>query len=167
MEQKPNVPHIVQYDKSYSLCTGCHSCELMCALTHDGVTGPKHNRIWCELGKIDEMFHTIYACAQCEDHPCYDACPKKDAAMCMDPGTGVVYINEEFCIGCGLCAKKCKMTPSRINLIKSKERKERKAKKCDLCRGRAEGPACVEHCPARCIGLSSQPLPYDPEEVSK
>ena len=164
MRNDSTCTHIIQYCKEYSLCTGCHSCELMCALTHDGITGPTHNRIWCELGKIDEMIHHIYACQHCDDHPCYEACPKKDKAMCIDTETGVVYINENECIGCGLCAKKCKFTPSRINLIKDKDRKKRKAKKCDLCRGRKEGPACVEHCPARCIGLSNEPLPYETDE---
>ncbi len=156
--------HIIQYKKEYSLCTGCHSCELMCALSHDLVTGPSHNRIWCELGNIDELFHAIYSCQHCDDHPCYNACPKKDKAMIIDPETQIVYINEEACIGCGLCARNCKFTPSRINLVKSKDKTKRKAKKCDLCRTRPEGPACIEHCPARCLGLSSEPLPYNEDE---
>lgn len=148
------MSHIIQYPKEYSLCTGCHSCEMVCSLVHDGVVGPGRGRIVSYLGDIREMIHTIAACEQCEDHPCYDACPKKDKAMCIDSETGIVYINEEECIGCGLCAKKCKLEPSRINMVKSKDRSKRKAKKCDLCRGREGGPVCIEHCPAKCIGLS-------------
>lgn len=73
--------------------------------------------------------------------------------MCIDE-RGIVYINEEACIGCGLCRKACVMDPPRINLVKSKDRAQRKAKKCDLCRGREEGPACIQWCPVRCLYIS-------------
>ena len=157
------LPHIVQYPRTYSQCTGCHSCELACSLTHEGVTGPDYGRIFCQLGDLKTMIHTVVSCQHCDDHPCYNACPKKDKAMCIDEN-GIVYINEEFCIGCGLCQKNCKYTPSRINLVKSKDKSKRKAKKCDLCRNRQEGPACVQYCPALCLGVSTDDLPYEINE---
>ena len=80
--------------------------------------------------------------------------------MCVDED-GIVYINEEECIGCGLCAKNCKLTPPRITM----DKKNRKAHKCDLCRGREGGPQCIKECPVVCIGLASDPLPYDPEKL--
>lgn len=153
-------PHIVQYPKEYSLCTGCGSCELMCSLIHDGVTGPEHGRIKVRHGKLTKIVHSIEACQQCEDHPCYEACPLKDKAMKINE-YGIVYIVEEACIGCGKCAKFCKCSPSRINLVRSKERTLRKGKKCDLCYGRPGGPACIEFCPSKCLGLSTDPLPYE------
>jgi Fe-S-cluster-containing hydrogenase component 2 len=105
---------------------------------------------------MTEDMHKIFSCQQCADHPCYDACPKKDSAMCIDGETGVVYVDAENCIGCKLCWKACPFEPKRIafNLDQS-----RKALKCDLCRTRPEGPACVEYCQVRCIGLSDQPVP--------
>ena len=152
--------HIIQYPDEYSHCIGCSSCELFCALTHDGVTGPCHGGIKLAFGKLSQLKHTVYVCEQCEDHPCYEACPKKDKAMCVDEN-GIVYINEDECIGCGICAKKCKLTPSRITM----DRKNRKAHKCDLCRTREDGPVCIKRCPVVCLGLASQPLPYDPETL--
>lgn len=152
--------HIVQYPDAYSHCIGCSSCELFCALVHDGVTGPCHGGIKVELGRLDQLKHTVYVCEHCEDHPCYEACPKKDQAMCVDEN-GTVYINEDECIGCGLCAKKCKLTPSRITM----DKKNRKAHKCDLCRTREGGPQCIKECPVVCLGLASDPLPYDPETL--
>ena len=69
----PENNHIIQYPKEYSTCTGCHSCQLVCVLTHDGVAGLEQGRIHCEMGKVNEMLHTVYACQQCADHPCYEA----------------------------------------------------------------------------------------------
>jgi Fe-S-cluster-containing dehydrogenase component len=104
------------------------------------------------------MIHEVLACKHCADHPCYEKCPQKEEAMKIDEN-GIVYVDDEFCIGCGLCAKACTYTPSRINMVKSSDKDMRKAKKCDLCRNRKEGPACIEWCPVRCIGLSDRPLP--------
>lgn len=154
-ELKDYGDHIVQYSPDYSLCAGCESCTIMCGLIHDGCTGHNNGRIRVDLGTVD-MIHRVLSCQQCNDHPCYEACPRKDEAMCIDPSTGIVYIEEEKCIGCGLCQKNCKFTPSRIGIKKAKVRKEWKAVKCDLCRGREGGPACIEWCPVKCIGLSSQ-----------
>lgn len=145
--------HIVQYVPDYSFCAGCTSCEVVCTLTHDGLVSPCHNRIFVSRDNRS-MVHTILACQQCADHPCYDKCPKKGQAMKIDDNN-IVYIDENECIGCGLCAKACVFTPSRINMVVSTDKSKRKAKKCDLCRTRAEGPACVEWCPVRCIGLSA------------
>jgi Fe-S-cluster-containing dehydrogenase component len=97
----------------------------------------------------------------CDDHPCYEKCPKKGEAMKIDDD-GIVYVVEEACIGCGLCARNCKYTPTRINLVKSADKTKRKAKKCDLCRTREEGPACVQWCPVRCIGVKGDPMPESP-----
>lgn len=144
--------HIVQYSPDYSFCAGCTSCEVVCTLTHDGLVSPSYNRIFVNRDNRS-MVHTVQACQHCADHPCYEKCPKKDQAMRIDENN-IVFIDESHCIGCGLCMKACVFTPSRINMVKSADKTKRKAKKCDLCRTRPEGPACVEWCPVRCIGLS-------------
>jgi len=158
-EERSYGRHIVQYPMEYSLCAGCTSCEIVCTLTHDGLVSPSYNRIFVERGTYS-MVHNILACQHCSDHPCYNACPKKDKAMRIDENN-IVYVVEDECIGCGLCAKNCAFQPSRINMVKSADRKQRKAKKCDLCRTRPEGPACVQWCPVRCIGLSDDPIPWE------
>ena len=149
--------HIVQYPADYSLCAGCGSCEAVCGLTHDGMTGPLIKRIFLERDTtMTEDMHKIYTCQQCVDHPCYDACPKKGEAMLKDHDTGIVYIEQDKCTGCALCYKACPFEPKRISLHPDKPRK---ALKCDLCRTRPEGPACIEYCQVRCIGLSDAPMP--------
>lgn len=153
--------HVIMYDKFYSLCEGCGSCKIVCALAHDGVTGPYHGAIKLNLDLTwDHMYQGVYTCQHCLDHPCYDACPKKDEAMCIDEN-GIVYVNEENCIGCRKCERACSQTPSRIVYDKT----NRKVRKCDLCRTRADGPQCIKYCPVRCLGLSDDPLPYDLDRI--
>ena len=146
--------HIVQAPPEYSFCAGCNTCEIVCSLTHDGLVGPCYNRIFVEKN-TRMMYHTIHSCQHCTDHPCYEACPKKGEAMTIS-SDGMVLIIEENCIGCGLCKKACAFDPPRINLVKSPDRALRKAKKCDLCKTREEGPACVQWCPVRCIEIRNE-----------
>jgi len=144
--------HIVQSPPEVSFCAGCSACEIVCSLVHDGVVGHAYSRIFVNKG-TRSMVSTIYSCQHCLDHPCYEACPRKDQAMCLDEN-GIVYINEEHCIGCKRCIKACVFDPPRINYVHSKDKTKRKAKKCDLCRTRPEGPACIEFCQVSCLGLS-------------
>jgi Fe-S-cluster-containing dehydrogenase component len=148
-EERRYGRHVAQRPPEYSFCAGCESCGAVCSLTRDGVVGPAYNRLFVERN-IRTMVHTVHSCRQCSDHPCYEKCPKKGDAMRVDEN-GIVYIVEDACIGCGACARACVFEPPRINFIKELPKNLRKARKCDLCRDRAEGPACVEWCPVRCI----------------
>jgi len=142
---------IVQTPAEESFCAGCNSCEIICALVHEGEVSPANKRLFVHRN-IRTMVHTVYTCRHCEDHPCYIACPKKDKAMKIDEN-GIVIIDESECVGCGACYKACKLDPPRINYVKDLPREKRKAKKCDMCAARDNGPACVEWCPVRCIEL--------------
>ena len=57
--------HIIQYPASYSLCLGCQSCDLVCSLIHDGVTGPTHGRIRVEQPDYKNLQFHVLACQQC------------------------------------------------------------------------------------------------------
>ena len=153
--------HIVQYPPEVSLCAGCTSCEAVCAMVHDGTVSPSLSRIQVERGTVS-MIHTIHSCQQCKDHPCYTACPKKDKAMCIDEELGICYVVAEECVGCQLCVKACPFEPKRIRMNLDKPRG--KAIKCDMCRTRPEGPACLEFCQVRCIGKSEDPVPENTME---
>ena len=51
---------------------------------------------------------TVYqdTCRQCAHPvPCANACPQ--GAIHVDPKTGAHYVDEDKCIGCGLCQKAC------------------------------------------------------------
>jgi Fe-S-cluster-containing dehydrogenase component len=112
--------HVIQYPDDISFCAGCSACEIVCGLVHEGVSSPSVKRIFLERGEKQSLQHAVLTCQHCDDHPCYEKCPKQDLAMCIDE-KGIVYINQDECIGCGLCAKACKFEPSRINFNKKTE----------------------------------------------
>lgn len=124
-----------------NLCAGCGVCGLMCAFFHEKEYG--HSLARNEL--VRDPFNADYAfyvCQQCTSPNCYFACPKKDAALCVDKKTGVKYVNTAECLGCGSCSEACPFTPPRANVHPVKQ----VSFKCDLCRGRKNGPICVEYC---------------------
>jgi len=88
------------------------------------------------------------ACYQCTDPVCMMDCPT--GAITRDLGTLEVTINEPTCIGCSNCANRCPW--GNIVMFETEEKRPdgkpvEIATKCDLCIGRAEGPACVQMCP--------------------
>jgi Fe-S-cluster-containing hydrogenase component 2 len=132
-------PKRILHDRS--ACTGCGQCELYCSLYHEGEQGPALSRCEIDGDRLDLEFK-LYVCRQCISPHCYEACPLKDTALCIDRTTGVTYIDAQACDGCGLCIQACPFTPSRIKM----HPRNQVAFKCDLCRSREEGPVCVEFC---------------------
>lgn len=129
-------------------CTACGICEVACSLWHEGTAGPASAR----TNIIRDAFtakHSQISCQQCLYPGCYYACPSRDKALCIDSATGARYINEDECNGCGLCIDACPFDPPRIKF----NEKKKVAFKCDLCRGREEGPVCVEYCPFQALTL--------------
>ncbi|MBL7063411.1 MAG: 4Fe-4S dicluster domain-containing protein [Anaerolineae bacterium] len=130
-------------------CTGCGTCELMCALYHEGVGGPALSRARVVRYPLVAEFHFL-VCQQCPAPSCYFACPSMDGALCIDEETGARYVNEDKCIGCSQCVEACPFDPPRVMYNEEKG----VAFKCDLCRGREEGPICVEYCPVEALRLA-------------
>ena len=123
------------------LCTACGTCELMCSLSHYGVASPAKSRVQITYNPFQDIIKG-HICRQCGSPKCYNVCPLADEALCIDQSSGARYINEDICIGCGSCINACPFKPSNIKLDDEKS----VAFKCDLCRGRAGGPICVEYC---------------------
>ena len=123
------------------LCTGCGTCELMCSLYHEGVTGREFSRAEVVEFHFNDRIE-FHICKQCPYPSCYFACPLRDTALCVDDETGARYIDEDECTGCGECMDACPLKPPRIKLHSEKD----VAFKCDLCKDRADGPICVEYC---------------------
>ena len=121
-------------------CTRCDECVRACADAHEG--NPKFVR----EGVRFRNFSVPTACFQCTDPVCMIGCPT--GAITRPLGTFEVAIDPQTCIGCGNCVKRCPW--GNIHSIPyDSPRGDRidLATKCDLCLGRADGPACVQMCP--------------------
>jgi len=146
-----------------SLCVRCDQCETACAATHGNVS-----RLDREAGATFEGLHVPTSCRHCEHPHCMKECPPD--AIHRAPN-GEVYI-DDTCIGCGNCERNCPYgviqmgvaedtTPSLWQWLvlgrgsapgkpvakKANKDEVKKAVKCDMCRGRDQGPACVQACP--------------------
>lgn len=135
------VPGSTRIVHDPNICAGCGVCGLMCAFYHEKEYGYSlaRNELVRDPFNASYSFHV---CQQCKSPNCYLACPKKDVALRIDPKTGVKYVNLAECMGCGSCSSACPFTPPRANVLPAKK----VALKCDLCRGRKNGPICVEYC---------------------
>src|SRR6056297_1700281 len=166
-------------------CVGCHACVISCkgwntenygAPLSDqdpygaDPSGTFLNRVHSyEIQPNDgpaQVVHFPKSCLHCEDAPCVTVCPTGASYKRVEDG--IVLVNEDACIGCGLCAWACPYGAREMDPT------ENVMKKCTLCVDRIYNehipeedrvPACVRTCPAgaRHFGDLS-----DPEsEVSK
>jgi len=124
-------------------CQGCASCMLACSLIHEGVESLSLSRIQIMQNPFASFPGdlTVEPCRQCVDPACVKVCPT--GALKADAKYGNVrMVDKEECIGCGSCVEACPFEVSRINF----DQEMNKAIKCDLCKDRRGGPACVETC---------------------
>ncbi len=128
-------------------CTRCDACVRACADAHDGVT-----RLIREGLRFDKYL-VATSCRQCRDPLCMVGCP----VGAIRRRNSLEVIIENWCIGCGLCAKNCpygniNMHPftvlenDPVNTGRQMAVVKQKATSCDLCTDLAE-PSCVYACP--------------------
>jgi electron transport protein HydN len=123
----------------------------MCALFHEGVGGPATARIRLQRDPFDGI-SVVHACRQCDRPECYLACPLPGEAFVICERTGARHVDAEACIGCGECVDACPFEPPRVDLDAETDI----ARKCDLCREREGGPACVAYCPVDALRFVSR-----------
>jgi CRP-like cAMP-binding protein/Fe-S-cluster-containing dehydrogenase component len=128
-------------------CTRCDACVNACADAHDGVT-----RLVRE-GLRFENFLVATSCRQCRDPLCMVGCPVGSIRR----RNSLEVIIEDWCIGCGLCARNCPygninlhpfevMSEDPDHAGRRKAVVQQKATSCDLCTHLKE-PSCVYACP--------------------
>lgn len=133
-------------------CTGCLSCEAVCALARAGI----HDRSAASIRVSLDIFrgsHSHLWCRHCSAPSCTEACPS--GAMSVDPSTGIASVDRERCISCGACARAC---PFGVLFMWDRERWPAK---CDLCGG---SPRCVDACRFGVIGYLESVKPGDGPE---
>ena len=152
-------------------CVGCHACVISCkgwntenygAPLSDqdpygaDPTGTFLNRVHSyEVQPPDgtaQLIHFPKSCLHCEDAPCVTVCPT--GASYKRAEDGIVLVNEDACIGCGLCAWACPYGAREMDAA------ARVMKKCTLCVDRIYNenlpeedrvPACVRTCPSNAL----------------
>ncbi len=123
----------------YEKCTGCRLCELVCAVSHDGISNPARSRIRVMKWEAEGLYIPM-TCQQCQDAPCLNVCPVK--AISQDEEMGRVTVDYDVCIGCRACVSVCPFGAMKFNTI------DRRILKCDVCDG---DPQCVRFCEVNAV----------------
>ena len=132
----------------YQKCTGCRLCELVCAVSHDGISNPARSRIRVMKWEAEGLYIPM-SCQQCQDAPCMNVCPVK--AVSRDDEMGRISVDYDACIGCRSCVGVCPFGAMSFNVI------DKQVFKCDLCDG---DPQCVRFCDVKAVDL------IEPEDLS-
>ena len=105
-------------------CVGCHACVVNCKewntggygapLSDQNAFGDDPSGSWLNRvhtyevqpeGAPAQIVHFPRSCLHCEDAPCVTVCPT--GASYKRSEDGIVLVDEDWCIGCGLCAWSC------------------------------------------------------------
>jgi Fe-S-cluster-containing dehydrogenase component len=149
-------------------CVGCHACATACKSWNDkGHPGPLSDLApygaapegaWLNRvhsfeagdGACSRTVHFPRSCLHCAEPACVTVCPT--GASYKRTEDGIVLVNAELCIGCGLCAWACPYGARELDPL------EKVMRKCTLCIDRIYNtelpeaerqPACVMACPTR------------------
>jgi formate dehydrogenase iron-sulfur subunit len=154
-----------------STCIGCKACEVACQEWNDlpnlrtqqtGTyqTWPTLAADFWNLIKFREQtlsdggFAWLMRkdqCMHCADPGCLKACPAPGAIVQYE--NGIVDVNPEQCIGCGMCETGCPFDVPRFSQSTGK------MAKCTLCVDRVDvglEPACVKACPTGCLHFGTK-----------
>lgn len=124
-------------------CSGCGTCELICAIKRENAYNPRSSRI--KILRLYQLLNMAVTCRQCEDAPCVTACPQD--CLVQSEKTGIILVNEEKCDCCGWCIQACPYGAISVNPEKDT------VIICDQCDG---DPQCVEWCPEKALDLVSK-----------
>jgi formate dehydrogenase iron-sulfur subunit len=154
-----------------STCIGCKACEVACQEWNDlptlktqqvgsYQTLPSLNASFWNLIKFHEQdlpggglawLMRKDQCMHCADPGCLRACPAPGAIVQYE--NGIVDVNADACIGCGLCATGCPFDVPRF------DGRTGKMAKCTLCVDRVTvglEPACIKACPTGCLQFGTK-----------
>ncbi len=123
-------------------CVGCHACTIACKM--ENATPASCFNTWVEEWDVGEYPNVSRAklpklCNHCTDAPCVPVCPV-EATYAVDGG--MVVVDKEKCIGCGLCMTACPYDARYMGA-------DQKVGKCTLCIQRVNAglaPECVSTC---------------------
>ena len=126
-------------------CIGCRTCEVACAVAHQDERSGLSAQNFTPRVRVEKNgeLSTAILCHQCEDAPCANVCP----VGAIQRDNAVWYVDRRLCIGCKSCMVACPY--GAMTVLANGNGVQ--ALKCDLCRGSADGPACVATCPTQAL----------------
>jgi formate dehydrogenase iron-sulfur subunit len=161
------MPTVAKYIDT-STCIGCKACEVACQEWNDlpnaQTAGPSHGtyqtlptmtaNFWnlIKFREVESKEHGLQwlmrkdQCMHCDEPGCLEACPAPGAIV--QYVNGIVDVDPEKCIGCGLCETGCPFDVPRYAQATNK------MAKCTLCVDRVSvglEPACIKACPTGCL----------------
>ena len=168
-------------------CVGCQACVTACKGWNDAGIGLSDqdpygaapsgtflNRVHSYQVAIPDASAQVVtfprSCLHCDNAPCVTVCPT--GASYKRAEDGIVLVNEDACIGCGLCAWACPYGARELDAAQGV------MKKCTLCVDRIYNetlpeedrePACVRTCPtnARHFGDLADPASHVSQLVTR
>jgi formate dehydrogenase beta subunit/formate dehydrogenase gamma subunit len=152
-------------------CIGCKACEVACQEWNDlEVVKTQQVGNYQTMPSLDVNFWNLIKfreqelpgdtlawlmrkdqCMHCADPGCLRACPAPGAIVQYE--NGIVDVNADACIGCGLCATGCPFDVPRF------QAETGKMSKCTLCVDRVQvglEPACIKACPTGCLQFGTK-----------
>ena len=140
-------------------CNGCKTCTVACKDAHNLPVGLNFRKVleytggaWRQDRATGAWHQNVFAynvsvsCNHCADPACTKVCPTH--AHHKRAEDGLVVIDREKCIGCGMCATACPYGAPQL------DKAARKMVKCDGCADRlalGAQPICVEACTQRAL----------------
>jgi anaerobic dimethyl sulfoxide reductase subunit B (iron-sulfur subunit) len=141
------------------ICIGCKACMTACFDCNDLQVPQQLRKVW-EFGgggwqqdgdgaytSTAFCYYVSLTCNQCDAPACVADCPT--GAMGKDENSGIVSVDAQACIGCGICTTSCPYHHPQVFA-------DGKAHKCVQCSdhgtaGIAPEPVCARACPLRAL----------------
>jgi anaerobic dimethyl sulfoxide reductase subunit B (iron-sulfur subunit) len=139
-------------------CLTCKACGMACKDKNDLAVGRKYRRIFSQspgswtlnekgVGVPENVFSysVSMGCNHCAMPLCLAVCPVQAITKRDD---GIVFIDQELCIGCGECNTACPYG------VPSFDAETNLYGKCDFCKDLidfGESPVCVMACPVQAL----------------
>ncbi len=148
--RKPKKGEQYRFHFDASACIGCHCCEVACNEQNNNPSDVKWRRVGeMQSGifpKVSHHFNSM-SCNHCIDPECLKGCP---TSSYIKFDNGIVYHEDETCIGCQYCTWNCPYEVPVFNEDRAI------VTKCHMCHDKlevGETPSCVQACPSAAIQI--------------